>query len=243
MALGRTRRACVCLLGGVAGCQLAFGEYHGGHAAAGAAGAGTSGAGGRTASSGGSDATGGFPSDCDGTIAHRCVEGALQACNAGVWTTLQTCARPALCQPDAGVCDVCAENERRCDGSVLGVCNPEHTGFTTLDTCSGTLYCDVTADHCVACATNQAQCNANGDYVDVCNSQRTGWTLRAQSCNGLGCQIVDGRSDYCIVCTAANPPVCVPPKTLRTCVSGKWRATECPTGCADATSTTPAACY
>jgi hypothetical protein len=92
----------------------------------------------------------------------------------------------------------------------------------------------------VACAANQAQCN--GDFLAVCNADRTAWDLEAQSCGGLGCQAVDGIADYCNVCTADNPSVCVSANVLRSCVSGKWRATSCPNGCVDATETTPAAC-
>jgi hypothetical protein len=236
---------------GLSGCQVVLGEYQAGHGTAGSAGAAHTGgaavagggtSAGATQSSGGAESTAGAGAvDCSGTDPYRCQDAALQACTAGVWTTIDTCTRPALCQPALGVCDVCADGERTCTGSVLGVCSADHTAFTPAATCVDPLYCDVTADHCVACGAGWARCN--GDFLDVCNAARTAWNLQAQSCSGLGCFAVGGKADYCNDCTAANPSVCVSSSTLLSCVSGKWRATACPTGCADATTTTPAACY
>jgi hypothetical protein len=158
-----------------------------------------------------------------------------------VWTTIDTCARLALCQPALGVCDACADGERNCSaGGQLSVCNADHTAFTPVDTCQAPLYCDTTSEHCVACADKQAQCN--GDYLAVCNADRTAWDLEAQSCGVLGCHVVDGVADYCNVCAADSPSACSSPTTLQSCVSGKWRGTVCPNGCVAATSTTPAAC-
>jgi hypothetical protein len=225
---------------GLAGCQLAFGEYRVGHAAAGSAGAAHVG-GGASGSSGGAQSTGGSgASDCSGTPSFRCQpDASLQACTDGVWVTIDTCTRPALCQPTLGVCDVCADGERTCTGSELGVCTADHTAFAPVATCVDPLYCDPTADHCVACSVGQARCN--GAYLAVCNADRTAWDLRAQSC-ALGCQVVDGITDYCNDCTADSPSACTTPTTLRSCVSGRWKATDCSLGCVDATATTPAAC-
>lgn len=266
MASSRNRRGqtslvfCACWALGLLGCQLVFGEYKAGHAdgagaaqtggtavAGGGASAGgeVAGAPGGTAgaasSSGGAAPTGGSGGYCSGTPPYTCSGALLQACTNGVWSTIDTCARPGLCQPALGVCDACADGDRACTGSVLGVCNADRTGFTTIDTCQAPLYCDPTADYCVACAANQARCN--GDYLDVCNADRTAWILEARSCGGLGCQDVGGTADYCNDCTADNPSVCASANVLRSCISGKWKATQCPNGCVDATETTPAACY
>jgi hypothetical protein len=238
----------------LSGCQLVYGEYQAGHGTGGSAGAvqgggqATGGAAsiGGTTSQGGSEPGGSAPTGgsapCDGTSPYRCVNGVLQACTSGAWTTKQTCTDPALCQPALGVCDVCATGEWTCVDSVLSFCNADHTAFTPGPTCSPPLYCDLTANHCVACATGEARCN--GDDLAVCTLDRSDWG--AQSCQGLGCHVFDGMTDYCNVCTAANPPVCQTTPTgaqLRSCVSGLWRTTTCANGCADATPTNPAACY
>jgi hypothetical protein len=222
---------------GLSSCQLVFGEYHSGHAAAGRAGVGgTAGAG---TLSGGTPSTAGTSSnDCTGTPPYRCQDVALQACDAGTWTTIATCTRAGLCQPTLGVCDVCADGDRSCSGSggsggggskVLSVCNTDHTAFVPKATCTAPLYCDVGVDYCVACAAKETRCN--GNYLDQCNSARTGWDLRAQSCGTFTCHVVDGKSDYCNVCSNSDPQACSSPNTMRSCVSGKWVATDCPNGC------------
>jgi hypothetical protein len=241
---------------GLSGCQLVFGEYRPGHGTAGkAAGTGEEAGAGGTERSGGTASTGGaadssvggkssggsISSDCSGNPPFRCLGPELQACASGQWTTIDTCTRAAFCQSDLGVCDVCATGDRICDGAVLSVCNDDQTAFEEKATCVAPLYCDVGADDCVACAAGQKRCN--GDHLDVCSDERTAWESEAQSCYGLGCHVVDGTNDYCNDCTAADVPVCSSDTTLRSCVSGKWRAMACPTGCTAPTPTTPAACY
>jgi hypothetical protein len=232
----------------LSGCQVVFGEYQAGQVAAGGAGAtgGTASAGGGAAAGtagapAGAQPPGGSSSYCSGTPAYTCSGALLQACDNGAWTTVGDCVRIALCQPALGVCDVCADGERNCSASgQLSTCNADRTGFTPGPICSSPLYCDVTADHCVACAAGQARCN--GDYLDVCNADRTAWDLKAQSCEGLGCHVVDATAAYCNDCTAGSASACSSPTTLQSCVAGKWRGEECPKGCVDATPTTSAVC-
>ncbi len=241
----------------LAGCQLAFGDYKVGNGTGGSAGTaqsggakssgggtslgGTSSRGG-TSSSGGANSTGGSGLiACNGTPPYRCQNGVLQACTGGFWTTKQTCASPGLCQPATGVCDVCADGQLNCNGQVLGTCNTAHTAFAPTTTCVSPSYCDATISHCVVCDAGQQRCN--GDYLDVCNAQRTAFNPQAVSCNGLGCQVVDGKADYCIVCFATDPPQCASNASgafLRTCISGQWTAKSCTNGCSIGP---PAACY
>lgn len=239
---------------GLTSCQLVFGDYHlvdgtGGTAGSLQGGSGTTGgdtfvaggtATGGASSFGGSQPTGGSPSDCTGTPPFRCQGAALQACVNGAWTTTQTCPTAALCEPAAGVCDACATGDRQCSGSVLSVCNADHTGFMQKAVCEAPLYCDTTSDNCVACTINQSRCD--GDSVDVCNEARTAWTLKATACSDYGCYVVDGSTDHCSVCDASSPAACSG-DVLRTCSAGLWTATTCTNGCVDATATTPAACY
>jgi len=249
-------------------CQLAFGEYQIGDGTGGGADAVPGGAtstvgatstggtksGGSTnvtiSSSGGLASSGGTgsassnaPSDCNGSPPYRCLNADLQACIGGTWTKKQTCSRLALCQPAMGICDVCAKGDVSCNGPVLGVCNIAQTGFD-LTTCVAPLYCDATINYCTACSFNQARCTVStGDSLDICNSDRTGWDLKAASCNGLGCHATDGKVDYCNDCTAANLPLCASSTLLRSCVSGKWKTSNCTAGCATGTATTPAGCF
>ena len=250
-------------------CQLAFGEYEIGDGTGGGADAiqgsatstggptsiaGTKSSGGSTnattgysgglASSGGTGSAGSSaPIDCNGTSPYRCLNAELQACINGVWTTKQTCHRLALCQPAVGVCDFCANGDLNCNGPVLSVCNTARTGFVQT-TCVSPLYCDATINYCIACTFNQARCSVStSDSLDICNSDRTGWDLQAASCNGLGCHATDGKNDYCNDCTAANLPLCASSALLRSCVSGKWKTSNCATGCATGTASTPASCF
>jgi hypothetical protein len=248
----------------LAGCQMIFGQYQFDDSASGGTDAASSG--GSTAMggaspvggsfpSGGSLSTGGVASDsCD--TPYRCISvgqtDAAQQCTNGVWTTLQTCTNSWLCQPTTGKCDVCAAGEFNCNNGVLNLCNSARTGFDQT-TCASPLYCDATVGKCVECAYGQTRCNSTStNYLDTCDNGTRVWNLQSQNCGSLGCHTVEGSSDYCNVCASSDPPACGTINTpdastsnspLLSCVSGKWKSTQCQNGCKPATASTPAACY
>jgi hypothetical protein len=73
-------------------------------------------------------------------------------CNSGQtgYAPSSTCSSAALCDPDAGRCDVCTPNAWSCVGVALHHCSPDGLTDNVVQTCASADLCDLTTDSCDA---------------------------------------------------------------------------------------------
>ena len=125
----------------------------------------------------------------------RCSDGGLQICeSAGAcasWSDAGSCPDDQVCSGGACVdqCqDACLDGERECDGaSGYRICEEQSSGcldWSSERSCDADLSCQ--DGLCIGdCDPGQQRCN--GDDVEVCNDDGTGWDVE-QSCSATRCE-------------------------------------------------------
>lgn len=130
--------------------------------------------------SAGSDAMGGDSSD--GTMCsdgqRSCDGDMLQGCDGGQWVPLEQCVTIRLCEDTAVLCEVseaacpagcqppaCEEDEGKCAGSRVLICNGDRTGFDSGENC-GPVCSGPGGQHCYEGSCRRDVCDSAGEFFD-----------------------------------------------------------------------------
>ena len=110
---------------------------------------------------------------CDGPALLRCS-------TSGTWEVAETCAGAELCDAPAGLCRArnCEPGSVRCE-DVGGVADLQRCGpsfaWELVEKCASLELCNAADQRCdpPLCAANDTRCE--GNWLKVCNAERTGW--------------------------------------------------------------------
>ncbi len=133
------------------------------------------------------------PWECQ-TESFRCTsEGVLEQCNtrAAGWAAVEDCETEALCDAEAGRCDVrrCDVADTGCAGAALTFCDPAGDQPLVHETCASDALCKAGLEHgaCAepACSASDSRCE-QGKLI-ACRTDRTGFDEEICASPGL-CQ-------------------------------------------------------
>lgn len=234
----RSSRRCL-LLGGLllavvqSGCQWVFGDFE---MADPAETGGTTGQGGTTSTSSTT------VTSCGQGRSFYCDLNVLINCSTGKQTT---CARQSLCDGEYGVCLVCSDGEKQCNGAVVEKCNAAQSGWNAETDCglsASAKVCEPNLKTCVTCLDGDAKCA--GTVILKCNADRSGWdeTPCDITYDPKGCVVDSATRAHCVACDSDSFVASCSGDNLFTCVNGQIVRTACANGCAARTSSTPASC-
>src|SRR5207244_5072 len=117
------------------------------------------------------DAPADGPRECPTESAIRCegnAQSARSICQGGKWTPTDPCADGSLC-----------------DTTALLKCKPDHSGFELNKTCTPDAPCNAQAGDCTTHACSPMQKRCNGDKLEQCNADQSGFMLLQQCGAGL----------------------------------------------------------
>ncbi|MDI1432532.1 carboxypeptidase-like regulatory domain-containing protein [Polyangium sorediatum] len=160
---------------------------------------------------------------CSGTQVQSC---AMQPTGCYDWAAPMACPSPQICQGSACASSTCVQNDLRCNGNLLEVCNGSNQ-WQTQQVCAQA--CDPAMKACTGtttCVAGSRRCN--GLQTQVCNSTGTAW-LTVETC-AIAC---DSGSGLCAGsceagekrCNGNTPETCNPTGTAWT--QGQTCGTYC----------------
>ncbi|MBI5542374.1 MAG: IgGFc-binding protein [Deltaproteobacteria bacterium] len=144
-------------------------------------------------------------------------EHAIEECQAGVWTDLETCPADGVCTAaaDGYYCTKCSNGQTRCkDETTLETCNEKGDDWIVstcpVDPITGApSKCEF--GRCQRCTPGAQRCSTNGTSLETCEADGSGWS--SLFCTPTGkCELlpVEGADAGAPLLPKCVPPVCNP---------------------------------
>jgi hypothetical protein len=142
---------------------------------------------------------------CSGTALQLCARDGMK------WETLENCETAGLCNTTARGCVACEPGTLQCSANELHRCT-EDASWESLEVCASTALCDIGSEmgqlgRCMAPACGSGEYRCAEDQLEVCNTERSGFTT-VETCDSAdACNAIDGRCDV-LACESAGAHRC-----------------------------------